>query len=677
MRVPSNGIYIDDPAYSLVKAIISYWGITSGAGNAGGTTLVCSDLATQPSYDGLVVKILSGGAAGQARTIQVHATTTLTVGVAFTDSTGAAQQIGAGTRFVILSSLTGGGGPGPAPAEGLSYYGVVDSAAAPSFTISGLAGLGTNKFASPTNPYQAFVLRDSVGGVAPQGEMQPITAYTTATGAFTTPVFTVAVAAGDEVLIVNPTLAAALTMLTKALIQFDLKLDSTSRVDQDGSTVASIAITNQNSAAGLVTAAQITTAPTITYYRTRQGYDTTYQLIGAFAMTAADGWCYHNYEFPSASWQKGDGVHVVVTGCIVTIAGVTYLMPSISGAFELGVEGNSLPNMDTQTIDNFESYVNNAALTAVWADTTTFSTITLETAAPLQGTRSMKVVVAGGGAGEAYRALPQYRFGVPYPRGNGRMFSFIAKALAGTPTIGVTVREAANRANNYVTYNVALTTTSTIYRVDVSKTADATGAAFDSNLCDEIAFTSLDASGTFWFEDFKFAFQESVREFLGTRLTTGYDSTAVTANEDGSVMERLEDLANGGKGTDAIFDKVNAILTLAETGGTLTATGGEDNVYVVNVPAGLFKPQVVLIDLDAMTTAAGDISVIKVYYKLKSGGGFQLYDYMNFTGDDGGLSDNKKIIAITLLPNRFGVKVTLTQTAGVNKTYDWEVLYES
>ncbi len=127
----------------------------------------------------------------------------------------------------------------------------------------------------------------------------------------------------------------------------------------------------------------------------------------------------------------------------------------------------------------------------------------------------------------------------------------------------------------------------------------------------------------------------------------------------------------------SIFSKVNALLVLTETGGTLTATGGEDNVYINNAPAGVFKPQVVLIDLDAMTTAAGDVTAIKVYYRLKSAGGLQLYDYMTFTGDDGGLTDNKKVVAVTLLPNRFGLKVTLTQTAGVNKTYDWEVLYEA
>lgn len=214
MQVDKSGLFIDNPAIKLLDWLASFEGITTSAGNALGTTLVCTGLAAEPSYDGLVVKILDGGAAGQPRTIQVHNGNTLIVGAAFTDPTGAVQQIAAGTRFVILSSLTGGG-PGPAPAEGLVYYGVVDAVpGANQFTISALAGLGAGKFAGATNPYQAFVLRDAGGASAvPQGEILPVTAYTTATGNFATAAFTAAIAIGDEVLIVHPSLASIITIL--------------------------------------------------------------------------------------------------------------------------------------------------------------------------------------------------------------------------------------------------------------------------------------------------------------------------------------------------------------------------------------------------------------------------------------------------------------------------------
>ena len=58
------------------------------------------------------------------------------------------------------------------------------------------------------------MLRDAGGaGAAPQGELQAVTVYATATGVFTTNAFTAAVAVGDEILIINPTLAAALIIV--------------------------------------------------------------------------------------------------------------------------------------------------------------------------------------------------------------------------------------------------------------------------------------------------------------------------------------------------------------------------------------------------------------------------------------------------------------------------------
>ncbi|MFA6911451.1 MAG: hypothetical protein WCQ59_10050, partial [Candidatus Cloacimonadaceae bacterium] len=104
MRVP-NGFKIDEPAWALVQGLVSYWGITSAAGNAGGTTFVCDDLANEPSYANHAAKVLTGPAAGQVRDIDTHpaGTNTVTVSAAYSNVAGVAQQITAGTSFVILS----------------------------------------------------------------------------------------------------------------------------------------------------------------------------------------------------------------------------------------------------------------------------------------------------------------------------------------------------------------------------------------------------------------------------------------------------------------------------------------------------------------------------------------------------------------------------------------------
>lgn len=123
--------------------------------------------------------------------------------------------------------------------------------------------------------------------------------------------------------------------------------------------------------------------------------------------------------------------------------------------------------------------------------------------------------------------------------------------------------------------------------------------------------------------------------------------------------------------------KLNSLLVLTETGGTLLADGTEQNLYINNAPAGVYKPLVVYVNLDNMATADSDVMEIKVYQRITSAGNLELLDYQEFIGDDGGLTDSKKLIAIELLPSRFGCKVTLEQTAGVNKNYDYEVIIET
>jgi len=120
MKVPQSGLRIDSPAWPLLQASVSYWGITTANGNAFGTSLIdasCSTTGGQPNFEGLPCKILSGPSAGQVQVVWAHNLVTGEMQFAnpFTDTAGAVQQITSGTRFVILSAIGGGGGPGPAP----------------------------------------------------------------------------------------------------------------------------------------------------------------------------------------------------------------------------------------------------------------------------------------------------------------------------------------------------------------------------------------------------------------------------------------------------------------------------------------------------------------------------------------------------------------------------------
>ncbi len=206
MRLPQSGLRIDSPAWPLLQATITYWGITTGAGAATGLTLVDANCGggIEPSFTGLSVKILDGGAAGQVRPIQVHTlgTGTLAFLNPFTSPAGVAQQIAAGTRFCILSSSAGGGGPAPvlAPSIGLWMFGECDPGMAASTTaipLTNLIGFPDDIF---NNEFWMQVIHNTdAPGTAPEREIRQITDYVGLTGVFTTDAFSANVEAGDLV----------------------------------------------------------------------------------------------------------------------------------------------------------------------------------------------------------------------------------------------------------------------------------------------------------------------------------------------------------------------------------------------------------------------------------------------------------------------------------------------
>ena len=200
MRIP-DGFYIDNPALPVLRATVSYQNITTIIGNVLGTTLFDAGLATEPSYQGLAVKLLSGDAAGQVRSIATHPAGTgwLTVANAFTDNAGAVVQVVAGTEFVILS-IGGGGVSAVAPSVGLWMFGVCDPAMVASTTallLTNLAGFPDDIFNDEF--WVQVIHNDDAPGTAPEREIRRVTDYVGGTGTFTCDAFSVNVEADDLV----------------------------------------------------------------------------------------------------------------------------------------------------------------------------------------------------------------------------------------------------------------------------------------------------------------------------------------------------------------------------------------------------------------------------------------------------------------------------------------------
>ena len=138
---------------------------------------------------------------------------------------------------------------------------------------------------------------------------------------------------------------------------------------------------------------------------------------------------------------------------------------------------------------------------------------------------------------------------------------------------------------------------------------------------------------------------------MGEGVENPYDDTALTA-----IVNAIREITD-----------VTPVLT--ETGGTLTTDGTEQNVYINNAPAGVYRPICVKIDFTNHT--ATETVVLRTYYRIAEGGGWLQDDGVTYIG-----VPTVALINVELLPTRFGIRVTLEKTAGTNRDYLWEAFYE-
>ena len=133
-------------------------------------------------------------------------------------------------------------------------------------------------------------------------------------------------------------------------------------------------------------------------------------------------------------------------------------------------------------------------------------------------------------------------------------------------------------------------------------------------------------------------------------------------------------LASVSENIGDILTLETADLILQEVSGTVTADGTEQTIYINDAPMGSYRPTCLFVDLDSM--ALGDTTILRTYYRIVNGGGLQLMSYNSFTGADGGLANGMKLASLALQHSRYGIQITLEQSAGVNTTYDWQIFEE-
>ncbi len=233
---------------ALVRTLTSYQGITTADGAFDGTaTLIDSNLIGRNDFiSEKTILIMSGDAKDEDKGATAFDTSD---GKITLQGTGFSAQIKAGTIFRVLNistveidvanmdakigTNTDAAGTTTLFAwlarllalgsQGLVYYGKVTQVDDTThFRVAGLTGFGDAYFKN----YRAYVVRDADGGgAAPQGEMQPCSAYDSTDGIFTHTELSTTLAEDDEVLLLHERIAEIKDLIDRLTAQRALNLD--------------------------------------------------------------------------------------------------------------------------------------------------------------------------------------------------------------------------------------------------------------------------------------------------------------------------------------------------------------------------------------------------------------------------------------------------------------------
>ena len=139
---------------------------------------------------------------------------------------------------------------------------------------------------------------------------------------------------------------------------------------------------------------------------------------------------------------------------------------------------------------------------------------------------------------------------------------------------------------------------------------------------------------------------------INNSISGTYDSSAVAPDIDGNVIEMLKYISSTG---------------ITRYNGTLTADGTEQTIYE-HSDTKPFKVKDISIGPSNMDT--GDTIVVMPWKKINSTGDYiEMEEVADVTYTGSGLS----LIRLSDMVSQEGVKITIEQTAGTNRDYDWEL----
>jgi hypothetical protein len=163
------------------------------------------------------------------------------------------------------------------------------------------------------------------------------------------------------------------------------------------------------------------------------------------------------------------------------------------------------------------------------------------------------------------------------------------------------------------------------------------------------------------------AILSDAQKIAGANIDAAISGRAPAGEYDTELDAAISSRASGAEYTATRAAKIDKVQDFQEEAtGTLSATGAED---IIKEIADTVNKLHCFVDLTNMQ--AGDSVTVRQYMKIKSGGSYILYAEETYSG-----VQTLPMLYIVTKPARYGIKITLEQTAGTNRDYDWETFTE-
>lgn len=155
--------------------------------------------------------------------------------------------------------------------------------------------------------------------------------------------------------------------------------------------------------------------------------------------------------------------------------------------------------------------------------------------------------------------------------------------------------------------------------------------------------------------------------FPGANIDVAVASRAPSGEYDTELDAAISTRAAVADYTAARAAKIDKIQDFVEeASGTLTATGSEDTIKEITATINKLHCFIDLTNIEA-----ADSITVRQYMTIKAAGSPVKYAEEVYAG-----VQSLPMLYIITKPARYGIKITLEQTAGTNRDYDWETFQE-